>query len=325
MGSPFYGTILQRASEAFEHDSQLRALLEAHDAPRIGLHLVYAAHFRALRGEPSLRAHFASTGGDGDAEAAWRAIHADIAHAPDAYDTLLARPVQTNEVARAMPLLAALLHVAARTRLPMRLFEAGSSAGLLLRLDRYAYAGDGWRWGDPNSPLELRNRTQGGAPANLDAPLSIVQRRGCDLNPLDAASAQDAAALLSFVWPDQPERFVRLQRAIEIARTLPVTIDRAAAQTWIENEVRPQESNVTVVMHSVMMEHLSEADRGALVAAVESAAQRATPPAPIAWVRMEVAEEGYETRATLWPPREETVIALSDGHAQNLRWDACAV
>jgi hypothetical protein len=35
---------------------------------------------------------------------------------------------------------------------------------------------------------------------------------------------------------------------------------------------------------------------------------------------MEPGEDGYETRVTLWPGSRELRLAISDGHAQNLRW-----
>lgn len=322
MGSPFFGALLKSAAQAYEHDVTLRDLLDRHaHRSRIGLRVGGAAHFRALRGcAPEMAAHYPSTGGDGDSGAAWDAVLSDIHANVSTYDELLARPVQTNEVARAMPVLGAMLALAHATRLPLRIFEIGSSAGLLLNFNRYYYSGEGWTWGDPSSAAHLRNHISSGVPQHLDAPLRIVERRGCDLNPLDPANEDHADTLLGFIWPDQRERFDRLRAAIAIARAHPVDLTRANGIAWARTAAAPRDGTVTVVLHTVMTEHMTQDERESLRAAIEELAARATPKAPFAWIRMEPADPGYYTMLTRWPGGEETVVAASDGHAQNLRW-----
>ena len=322
MGSPFFGTILQRAAAAYATDAVLRDLLERHaDRSRVGLRLGGAAHFRALRGAaPAIAAHYPSTGGDGDADAAWHALAADIGEHTAEYDALFERPVQTNEVARAMPLLGAMLALEQAVALPLRIFEIGSSAGLLLNFDRYRYAGEGWSWGDPQSPVHLRNRTAAGTPLHLDAALSVIERQGCDLHPLDPTDAGDADTLLCFVWPDQVERFERLRAAIRVSREHPVHLVQGDGVEWARIAAQPREGAATVVMHTVIAEHMTPDARASLGEAIDELAAHASPRAPFAWVRMEAGERGYDTRLTRWPNETETLIATSDGHAQNLRW-----
>ncbi len=326
MGSALYGALCERAACAYETDGDLRALFDsAQSLSRLGVRFLAAAHYRALRGEsPHIARHFPSTGGDGDPQAAWDAIVADVHGRATAYATLLRRPVQTNEVARAMPVLAAMLSVAAQTRLPMRVFEVGSSAGLLLHFDRYRYSGDTWSWGDPDSPLHLRNTQDAGEPAHLDAELDIATRRGCDLHPLDVSKPNDADTLLSFVWTDQSERFERMRRAIEIARHDPVAVDRANGEEWIRRVAEPQAGYACVVFHTVITEHLDAPERETLMQRITAMGSRATRSAPFAWVRMEPAPERYETSVTLWPGGDQTSIATSDGHAQQLHWGLAA-
>jgi hypothetical protein len=323
MGSPFFGALLRMAADAYEHDAALRELLDRHaHRSRIGLRLGGAAHFRALRGQaPDIAAHYPSTGGDGDVDAAWRAVLADIHANVSTYDRLFERQVQTNEVARAMPVLGAMLALAQATRMPLRIFEIGSSAGLVLNFDRYRYSGEGWTWGDPASPAQLRNRIASGVPLYLDAPLQVIERRGCDLNPLDPANADDADTLLGFIWPDQRERFARLRAAIEIARRHPVEIASGDGIAWSRAMAIPSDGAATVLLHTVMTEHMPAADLQSLADAIDELARQAAPSRPFAWVRMEpAAPRGYHTTLTCWPGAQETVIAASDGHAQNLRW-----
>ena len=324
MGSAFFGALLERAARAYDDDAILHGLLDRHaHRSRIGLRLGGAAHFRALRGyAPQVAAHYPSTGGDGNVDAAWRAvlddIHANVAH----YDELFERPVQTNEVARAMPVLGAMLALARDTSMPLRVFEIGSSAGLLLNFDRYRYSGDEWTWGDSASRAHLQNRIAAGAPRYLDAPLEVVERRGCDLNPLNPVNEEHADTLLGFVWPDQSERFERLRAAIDIAREHPVDLVRADGITWSRAAAIPRDGAATVLLHTVITEHMTPAERDSLRDAIDELASQAMPARPFAWIRMEPPPQGqgYHTMLTRWPGADELIVAASDGHAQNLRW-----
>ncbi|HTA38173.1 MAG TPA: DUF2332 domain-containing protein [Candidatus Acidoferrales bacterium] len=325
-GSPFYGVLLDEAAKDYRSRGPVRAFFKAdprrRHASRIGIRLAGALQLRALDGSaPQLAAHFPSTGGDGDAAAAWREarklLNDDAARFGEPFD----RTPQTNEVARSMPLLGGLLAIVDATRLPVALLDVGSSAGLNLRLDRYRYEGDGWSWGDARSPLVLRNEIVSGRPAHLDVRPDVVARTGCDLHPLDVMRESDCLALRSFVWPDQFERFARLDAAIAVARRVPARIERADFLQWIPQRALPRKNTVTVVMHSVVTEHLEESVHDAMRAAIETACRAATAAAPMAWLRLEpVAGMRYETRVTLWPSREERVIAHCNGHAQAIEW-----
>ena len=324
MGSLFYGDLFVHAATAYDSDGPLKGLLDRHmHRARVGLLLGGAAHFRALHGDaPAIAAHFPSTGGDGDAASAWQAIEADIAANSAIYNDLLAMNVQTNEVARAMPILGALLTVADATRMPLRIFEVGSSAGLLLNLDRYRYSGEKWSWGDPDAAVHLRNRCVDGAPQHLDADLDIGERRGCDVHPLHLSDPVHADRLLSFVWPDQQERLDRLRAAISVARLHPVEIDCADAISWIGDVALPRMGMCTVGLHTVVTEHLSADTRERLRDSMYALGREASREGPFAWVRMEPPEQkvSYETSVTLWPSGEQLFIARSDGHAQDLQW-----
>ena len=326
MGSPFYGVLFDEAAKDYRNGGPMRAFFKAdprrREFSRIGLRLGGALHLRALDGSaPGLASHFPSTGGDGDAAGAWREARRLLAENGRRFGDLFDRTPQTNEVARSMPLLAGLLAIVDATRLPVALLDAGCSAGLNLRLDRYRYEGDGWSWGDANCRPVLRNEAISGRPRHLDVRPEIVVRAGCDLHPLDVTSERDCMELRSFVWPDQSERFARLDAAIAVARRVPAEIERADFLQWIPRHAVPREDAVTIVMHSVVTEHLEEPVRAAMRAAIETACSAATAARPMAWLRMEPdAGMSYETRVTLWPAREERTIARSNGHAQAIAW-----
>jgi hypothetical protein len=110
------------------------------------------------------------------------------------------------------------LDIARSTGLPFRLLEIGCSAGLNLRWDRYCYETACGEWGPAGAPVVFENSFSGNA-LPLDVAVDVLERRGCDLNPIDPTTKEGRLRLLSFVWPDQTARFRQLSNAIEVART----------------------------------------------------------------------------------------------------------
>jgi hypothetical protein len=327
MGSTLYAKMLECAAAEYRAGGPIAKFFDA-DPRRAamslpGLRLLGALHFLALDGSaPELAAHFPSCGGDGDAVAAWHTASGLIARDTHEVGVLFAEDLQTNEVARATVLLAGLHEIHRQTQLPIRLLDIGASAGLNARLDRYRYEGDGWSWGDPASPLVLRNSTRSGIPALIDGPLPIVERAGVDVRPLDVANARHRMRLISFVWPDQPDRVTHLKAAFDVARHTPLHIERANVADWLDTAARPRSGLVTVVMHSVVLAHLDADAHTTFFDHLRALAAQATDDAPFAWLRMESDEkdEFFETRVTLWPHEHEALIAISDGHAQDIAW-----
>jgi hypothetical protein len=322
MGSPLYGALLARAVQEYRAGGPVKRVLDANaERSRLGLRLMAALHYLALSGDEELAAHYPSTGGDGDAGALWTVATDRFVRDAETIEALMDRTLQTNEPARAMPLMAGYCWLAARFDLPMRVFEIGASAGINLRWDGFAYDGGTWTYGAPSS-LVLRNAISAGTPAHLNAIPVVAERRGCDLHPLDATSSVDRMELLSFVWPDQAERVERLRAALLVAASMPVEVDRADLLDWIPHHANPQDGALTVVVESVLVEHLAVDTRRALTDAVHAQGAKATVAAPFAWLRMEPKDGAYATEIVTWPDhRPDGVrIATSDGHAQNIVW-----
>ena len=83
-------------------------------------------------------------------------------------------------------------------------------------------------------------------------PFEIVARRGCDVNPVDATTADGRLLLTSFVWPFDLDRHKRLAAALEIAASHPVRVDKAASSEWLTGELAVGEPDtLTVVWHSI--------------------------------------------------------------------------
>ncbi|HLL67058.1 MAG TPA: DUF2332 domain-containing protein [Micromonosporaceae bacterium] len=143
------------------------------------------------------------------------------------------RRTQTNEAGRCALLRPAFSRVAAGPAAgrPLVLIELGTSAGLLLLPDRYAYryrAAVGGReehGGRPDAPapLVLQCEVRGaGWPDDIAADPAIADRLGIDLEPLDPADSDAADWLRSCIWPEHTDRLARLDAALaEAARVRP--------------------------------------------------------------------------------------------------------
>lgn len=286
------------------------------------LRFLGAVHRLALAGDaPDVAKWLPTCGGELDADRAWEAIRDLVADRADMLRPLVARPVQTNEPGRAAAVVGG-LHLAARGR-PVRLLELGASAGLLLRLDRYAYDIDGSTWGDPSAPIRFGDDVFVGAHRpRLDPQLTIVERRGCDLSPIDVTDADDRMSLRAYVWADDPDRLRRLDAALDVASRPPaVVVDRADAVTWADAQLSSGPDDVTtVVMHSVVTQYLPREDVGRLEARLRAVGDAATGAAPFAWLRFEPEGDDHTVRLTTWPGGEEQVLATAHPHGTRVRW-----
>jgi hypothetical protein len=327
-GSPFYARLLDHMIDDVGAGGPTWHILEPYAAapfePVYPLRLLGGLHHLVLAGDaPALARRYPSTGGDGDADAAWPDVRALLADPPVALVETFERAVQTNEVGRSVALVGGLLLLAERTGLPVRLLEVGASGGLNLRVDRYWYEQAGRGWGDAASPLRFVDRYEPGPPP-FGAPLSIAERRGCDRDPIDASSEDGARTLLSYVWPGMTARFDALTYALAVARALPVEIDRADAADWVEQQLAVTRTGiVTVVWHSIVWQYLDASTRTRLLHALRAAAARATPDAPVAWLRLEPPDDTLgrpELRCSLWPGAADEVLAHAGFHHQPVHW-----
>jgi hypothetical protein len=239
----------------------------------------------------------------------------------------LRRPPQTNEVGRSIPLLGGLLVIARELDMPLRLRELGSSAGLNLRFDRYWFEQDGTGWGDPSAKVRFTDFWAGSRDL-FEHGATILDRRGCDRDPIDATTDDAALTLLSYVWPGQVQRFEVLRAALDAARDSPVTIDRADAGEWLAGQLgEPTPRAATVVYHSVFWQYLDRETRAAILTALRTAGRRATRDAPLAWLRLEPHPRSYvpaELRLTVWPPPgrvpENRLLATTGFHLGPVDW-----
>src|ERR1700712_243925 len=135
LGSPMYAGLLDRLAGDTEAGGPTARVLAGHeDDPgpsAVALRLAGSVHRLVLqRRAGALAAFYPSVGGTWEPEQGTEAVLGLLEREREAVREWLDRPPQTNEVGRSAALMGGLLHLDESERLPVRLFEIGSSGGL---------------------------------------------------------------------------------------------------------------------------------------------------------------------------------------------------
>jgi hypothetical protein len=328
--SPFSARVLACSRNWLAaHEEGLSALVAVADEPlaaAVSLRWLSGLHHLALQGREPWASMWPPVGSDvtdGDLteviSLAWRGEHAHMRAA-------LANAPQTNEVQRSVALLPGLLHVAAATRLPLVLNEIGSSAGLNLWCDHYRHDHGSWAWGEVAAPLTLRTDWQG-PPPPLHISLSIADRAGCDLQPVDLLLPGENLRLASFIWADQAERLVRVRAAMAVARShmlaSSVSVHSLRAADFVHDQLSERSAGTAwVLMHSVVWQYIPAPEQADICAQMEAAGATATAAAPVAWLRFEPPRPDLrmELRSRVWPGGEDRLLAVCHPHGARVEW-----
>lgn len=334
-GSDLYGTLLHGLAADHRAGGITAQLLDGvtdrplHDA--VPLRFLAAGHRLALAGAaPELAAVYPSCGGEWSGQDVTEVFLAVVGAHRDEFQRGLHRPVQTNEVGRAVVLTAGFSTIASRHHAALRTLEIGASAGLLSRWPSYHYDTGESSSGDPASPVRFGPDwfAEGRLPP-LRSDLAAVERAACDISPIDATTDDGRLTMLSFLWPDQLDRFERLRAALAVAAADPITVDGADAGAWLAERLAPRPSSTepvaTVVFHSIVWQYLPAATKDAIRDELAAAGARAIHDQPLCWLRMEPANtEHADLRLTTWNGGSvdgfDEVLAHVGYHGANVAW-----
>jgi hypothetical protein len=266
----------------------------------------------------------------GDDDTLWPAIEAALSRHETRIMGWLDQAPQTNEIRRSVALHPAIWWLCARNGLPtvpdVTLSELGASAGLNLQFDRYAI--ETWPRASSeraDAPICLRPEWRGAPPPPSASP-PITDRAGIDRNPIDVADPAQALRLLSYLWPDQPERLALTRAAFDMVRRPP---DKGDAAPWLaerletlrgESGARP---SLHIVFNTIAWQYFPPETQDACTAALEAAGAEATTGKALAHVALEAdgRRDGAALTVRLWPhapkPRK---LARVDFHGRWLDW-----
>ena len=171
---------------------------------------------------------------------------------------------------------------------PLAQVDVGSSAGLN---QLFPYLGfdltPGGFIGDSND-LTIACDITGAPPVVTDRP-QVIWSMGLDAKPIDVRNDAEVRWLEACVWPDQVERFDRLQRAIALARHHNIVVEQGDAVDDVAQAIeRAAKHGHPVVTTSWVLNYLSPERRIAFVNELE----RVGSERDLSWV---IAESPYET------------------------------
>jgi hypothetical protein len=263
-----YGYAMRGMAEDWEAGGPTRMACRGYEtAPRgalIQLRLLAGVFRLVLTGQaPELIRFYLCLGGTDPASQAWPVMREVIAtHIEDVQAALAVAP-QTNGVGRSAALLAGLFDLVAASGVRrIRLLELGVSAGLNLLVDQYAFGADSWHFGPSDSKVQFADAISGAVhPESFE----VVARGG--LRP-ESCGCDDrrwtvAAHLVRVaVRPGPPQR---LARALAIASSHPVRVDKASASEWLAHALAlAKPETLTVVWHSITQMYWSAEEYAAV-------------------------------------------------------------
>ncbi len=266
-------------------------------------------------------------------------------HRRELEDLVATRRTQTNEVGRCTGLLPGLCHIASLYGwdVPLSLLDLGTSAGLNLLFDDYAYTyraatgGAELTTGMPGSGVQLACEARDDLTCLPELRLpAMAERVGLDLSPLDPYADNDARWLLACQWPDNPLRFGRLRAALDNVRAAPIRpllVQGDMVRDLDEVAASIPGDNPLVVFHSWVAAYLDEPQQRALAEQVRALARHRavhhlycetpfetpglpTPPSP-------VPRDGPDLATTLVhvaPGADPVRLADTHPHGYWLRW-----
>jgi hypothetical protein len=295
-----YGELMRAMADDWDAGGPVRSICaDWEDAPEgavVQLRLLAGVFRLVLTGRaPALVPFYPCLGGSEPPASAWPAVRRVLTDHVDELREALNTAPQTNEVGRSTALLVGIFEAVRLSGCSrIRLLEPGASAGLNLLVDRFRFIAAGWQYGPTSSPLLLRGGVQGDV---RPRPFTILDRRGCDLAPVDAATNDGQLRLRSFVWPFDVERHERLTAALAIAAEHPVQVDAASASDWLCRQLAVSASSdvLTVIWHSVTRLYWPAEETTAVDDAIRAAREQQT----IAHVAMEFPSAEGHRRAVL--------------------------
>jgi len=273
--------LYERLSKGIGGDEALREFANGVRPGQPPANILFAAvHYLLLRGaQHPLRQFYKNLGGTSgedpfphfkDFVEKYRATLAPL---------MATRATQTNEVGRSALLAVAFRAVAKAAGEPLNLIEIGPSAGLNMIWDHYAvrYKAGNEMLSLGDAELTIQCELRGDRRPPLGATPKIASRVGLERNPVHLSDPDARDWLKALVWPDHPERFVRLEKAIAIfARHTPEIRAGDALSLLSDAIARVPEDQPVCVYHTMAVYQFTEDMREALDAILTMAGLRRT-------------------------------------------------
>lgn len=227
--------------------------------------------------------------------------------------------VQTNEVRRCAYLYPAFGLVHQKTNKPLALIEIGTSAGLQLLWDQYAYSyGTEDVFGDVQSQLHIRSELVGGLiPSFSPTPAPVASRIGIDLNIVDLKNEAERLWLKSLIWPEHRERLEMFERASSYIGPQPINFIEGDGISRLSDLVEsiPEESTLCI-FHTHVANQMTIDMKKHLLNVVEQIGQTRD----VFHLYNNIQDKNLHLDEYVNGVKREQTIAETDGHARWFRW-----
>lgn len=239
------------------------------------------------------------------------------------WDTLISlfqtKLVQTNEVRRCAYLYPIFTDIYAKHNKPLTLIEIGTSAGLQLGLDQYAYQYNGDNIiGKSDSKVLIESTNKGDTlPDSIKTPPIISKRIGIDLHTNNVKNKDDVEWLNALIWPEHADRRKLFNAAINVIQNLEIELIDGNAVELLEDIVQQVDpDSIICVFHTHVANQIPLEQKERLVQKLQTISQN---------------KEVYHIYNNLFDADlhrdyfykeiyEEQVFERPDGHARWFTW-----
>ncbi|AJD89819.1 hypothetical protein JMA_05020 [Jeotgalibacillus malaysiensis] len=195
-----------------------------------------------------------------------------LTHHEQIRNLLKTRRVQTNEVRRCAYLYPVFVSLYREVKKPLSLIEIGTSAGLQLLWDQYAYSYGDTLYGNQSSMLTLSSKVRNGRLPALSESMPPINRRvGVDLNISDLTNEDDRLWLKALIWPEHHDRRENFDQASMILRNDPPELVEGNGVTLLpELAEKMSEKSLLCIFHTHVANQMPAHVREDLMEKVES-------------------------------------------------------
>ncbi|GGD12506.1 DUF2332 domain-containing protein [Pontibacillus salipaludis] len=178
------------------------------------------------------------------------------------------RRVQTNEVRRCAYLYPVFCEIYKRTAIPLSIIEIGTSAGLQLLWDQYAYSYEGEEWvGNDDAKVhltaEVRNESE---PFVFRTSPPVVSKVGIDVNVSDLTDEKERLWLKALIWPEHKERRKLFEGAVhQLIENPPPMIEGDGVSLITEQAHLAPRNSALCIFHTHVANQIPEMKKAELL------------------------------------------------------------
>lgn len=240
-------------------------------------------------------------------------------HKNDIIAILKNKLVQTNEVRRCAYLYPSFCYIYNKVKTPLSLIEIGTSAGLQLLWDQYAYSyGDNKKYGNTKSNVHITSEWSGEKKAILfkDSP-PVITRIGIDLHINNLKNPDDYLWLRSLIWPEHKQRVKMFERAANHLKEHHMTLLEGDGVKLLPDIIADiQEETTICLFHTHVANQIPTEDKYLLMNMIEKLGRSRN----ICHLYNNMWDAQLHLDSFIDGKEEREILAETDGHGRWFKW-----